>query len=364
MYLYYRVFTQACEKWFGQGFARLLRENTNHGFSIEMLDRPNDLGYVGNNVLPINSHLENLPALLNARKLPYWKKGRADFFYIYGTGYEFFKHQLLRVAKRKGIPKLLIEDGFLRSIDLPVYEAGVSLLLDDVGIYYDARSPSRLERLLNSDRKLTQEEAERANRVMQQIRETKITKYNLAPIYEPAIGRDGVKKVLVIDQAYQDASIPFGLASDESFSNMLQAAIDENPEADIIVKTHPEASRGMRKGYFTELKENDRIHRFTEMICPLSLLEYVDKVYCVTTQMGFEALMCGKEVVCFGMPFYAGWGLTDDRVECPRRQKKRSLEEVFHFAYIEYTRYMDPRTSARCEVEAAIDYLVEKRGLK
>jgi capsular polysaccharide export protein len=142
---------------------------------------------------------------------------------------------------------------------------------------------------------------------------------------------------------------------------MLACAIQENPNADIIVKTHPESFRGGRKGYFTGTKREGNVYPFTDPICPLSLLEYVDKVYCVTTQMGFEALMCGKQVTCFGAPFYSGWGLTDDRVKCARRIKKRSIEEVFHFAYIEYSKYMNPNSGALCEIEEAIDYLLQKR---
>ena len=51
---------------------------------------------------------------------------------------------------------------------------------------------------------LTDEQLDRARRVMHMIREKKVTKYNLAPIKRPNVGREGVKKVLVIDQAYQD----------------------------------------------------------------------------------------------------------------------------------------------------------------
>ena len=56
------------------------------------------------------------------------------------------------------------------------------MLVDDVSIYYDARRPSRLELLLNSDEVLNDMQLARARRVMQMIRETKVTKYNLAPI--------------------------------------------------------------------------------------------------------------------------------------------------------------------------------------
>ncbi|MGJ7724790.1 capsular polysaccharide export protein, LipB/KpsS family [Escherichia coli] len=30
----------------------------------------------------------------------------------------------------------------------------------------------------------------------------------------------------------------------------------------------------------------------------------------MTSLSGFEALLHGKRVFCYGMPFYAGWGLT------------------------------------------------------
>ena len=53
-------------------------------------------------------------------------------------------------------------------------------------------------------------------------------------------------------------------------------------------------------------------------------------------QMGFEALMLGKPVFCFGMPFYAGWGITQDDIICPRRTRRRSMLEVFAAAYLIY----------------------------
>ena len=45
----------------------------------------------------------------------------------------------------------LLEDGFIRSLGLGVDGSpSFSLVEDDVGIYYDATVPSRLENLLNS----------------------------------------------------------------------------------------------------------------------------------------------------------------------------------------------------------------------
>jgi capsular polysaccharide export protein len=87
----------------------------------------------------------------------------------------------------------------------------------------------------------------------------------------------------------------------------------------------------------------------------------VDKVYVCSTQFGFEALMCGKEVHVFGMPFYAGWGLTKDRQTCERRTNIRSLEEIFYIAYIMYSYYVNPEKKCRCEIEEAMDYLLNLR---
>ena len=361
VYIYQRWFLVLFARFFWATYERLLRHENPAGFSLEELGERLGASYVGNNVVKVNSRTDYFDVLLGGASIPFQKRKQADFFYLYGSGIDLFKYVLLRDAKRLSIPRVYVEDGFLRSVDLPFAEPGVSMLVDDVSIYYDARSPSRLELLLNSDEVLSEAQLERARRVMKRIRESKVTKYNLAPIYEPQVGRAGRKKVLVIDQAYQDFSIPFGLASDASFEEMLAVAQREHPEKDIIVKTHPEAFRGGRKGYFTGLKQEGNVFPFTEPICPYSLLEAVDEVYCVTTQMGFEALICGKKVHCFGMPFYGGWGVTEDRVACARRVRERSVEEIFHFAYIEYSRYMNPKTGERCEIEEAIAYLVGLR---
>ena len=135
----------------------------------------------------------------------------------------------------------------------------------------------------------------------------------------------------------------------------------ENPDADIIVKTHPDTMTGNRGGYFTGLVPHDNIYTQTEPINPISLIKYVDKVYVCTTQFGFEALMCGKDVRVFGMPFYANWGLTQDELTCERRTNTRTLEEVFYLAYIAYSHYVHPETKQIIEIEEAMDYLLQLR---
>ena len=97
---------------------------------------------------------------------------------------------------------------------------------------------------------------------------------------------------------------------------------------------------------------------------PILLMEEVDKVYIATSQMGFEALMAGKEVVCFGAPFYAGWGLTDDRQPIPHRKRMRTIEDIFYYSYIWYTHYHTPDSEGPCEIEDVIDYILENRNIE
>lgn len=269
---------------------------------------------------------------------------------------------------KEGKLPIFIEDTFLRStinilgLRNSIYSCSCGYTLDDLTCYYDATKPSRLELTINSDIELSEEQIARAKFCIDKIVKNNITKYNHQPIYEPQIGRNDAKKILVVDQSYGDMSISMGLASNETFKNMLDIAIKENPEADIIVKTHPDTMTGKRAGYYSNIKPHQNIYLQTEPINPISLIKYVDKVYVCTSQFGFEALMCGKEVHTFGMPFYAGWGLTIDAQKCDRRIRKRTLEELFYFAYIMFSFYINPTNNKPFEIEDAIEYLIKTRN--
>ena len=265
------------------------------------------------------------------------------------------------------------EDAFLRCIVTPAqllpeeqkhYQYACGYILDDLTAYFDATRPSRIETIINSDMVVTPEQIDRSKKVIKKIIDNKISKYNNQPIYTPKIGRKGVKKVLVIDQSYKDYSILKGYADDSTFEKMLASAINENPDADIIIKTHPDtigADSIKPKCYYRDIKNQDNVYRLTEAINPISIIDYVDKVYVCTSQFGFEALMCGKEVHIFGMPFYAGWGLTIDNQKCERRTRTRTLEEIFYIAYIYMALYVNPIKNIPCEIEDVIDYLIEER---
>ena len=52
------------------------------------------------------------------------------------------------------------------------------------------------------------------------------------------------------------------------------------------------------------------------------------EVHTMTSLVGFEALLRGLSVHVYGLPFYAGWGLTSDRHAHPRRTRRRTLDEL------------------------------------
>jgi capsular polysaccharide export protein len=259
-----------------------------------------------------------------------------------------------------GLPYLAVEDGFLRSVGLGVSGCPpLSVLVDDLGIYYDATRPSRLEKLIGEG--CDCQEMALAQEALALVRDLRLSKYNHAPDFHSGLlPQTGRERVLLVDQTRNDVSVELGLADAGSFACMAETARAAHPEADIFFKVHPDVTAGKKRGYLTEL-DLPGVIAIDRDVNPLSLVSEMDHVYTVTSQLGFEALMLGKPVHCFGMPFYAGWGLTIDALALDRRKATPSLEEVFHAAYIRYARYLDPYTGTRCTIMDTIDTLTDQK---
>jgi capsular polysaccharide export protein len=273
-------------------------------------------------------------------------------------------------ATRHRLPYVRAEDGFLRSLGLGVNgDPPLSVVLDDLGIYYDARSPSRLEQMLattgEGDPLGAPALLARAGRALDGIRRARLSKYNDAPPATGAILGPRRPRVLVVDQTAGDLSVSCGMADAAAFGTMLAAALAEHPDAEIVVKTHPDVLAGKKRGYL-EAAAGSRVRLFARAVPPLALLDEVDQVYTVTSQLGFEGLIAGKPVTCFGAPFYAGWGLTTDRAApaaLARRGTPRTVEQVFAAAYLRYARYVDPASGAPCDIERVIEHLALQRAM-
>ncbi|MEO1952774.1 glycosyltransferase [Thioclava sp.] len=245
--------------------------------------------------------------------------------------------------------------------------ACLGYVFDDRAQYYMADYETRLTEKLNGEFHLTPQERERACRLMHRIVDARISKYNSQPFFMPPVSPRHDRRVLVVDQTFADASIAYGHASEDTFKNMLDAALRENPDAEILIKTHPDinwADKGTRRGYFDHMKSEGRVRILRDSVNPFQIFDLVDKVYVGTSGLGFEALLAGKQVACFGAPWYAGWGLTDDRVPVPHRHRQRSLAELFHAFYIWYTIYHLPDGEVPSTIESVLDYIEEKRPVR
>ncbi|PRA53606.1 hypothetical protein CQ065_26385 [Pseudomonas sp. MYb187] len=236
----------------------------------------------------------------------------------------------------------------------------LGFILDDMGPYFDARQPSRLETTLNDPLfHLDKPQHLRVERVINSIIKKRITKYNKYVPTEAPSTNIKPNSVLVIDQKRGDASIDFAKADNSTFDRMLKSALEENPGHTIYLKAHPDNIHRNVDMQSTIL--DPRIKIVSDDISAPDLLDAVSKVYVVSSQMGFEALIRGKKVVVFGLPFYSGWGLTDDRTPLPRRKKQRTIEELFYAACIKLSVYLNPRTAELVEIEEMLDLIMKMR---
>ncbi|HED7342683.1 TPA: capsular polysaccharide biosynthesis protein [Campylobacter coli] len=270
----------------------------------------------------------------------------------------------VELAKKYNIKFLLLEDGFLRSLNLGVENSpSFSIVKDDVGIYYDATAPSKLENILNTY-EFSSEELEQAKKAIELIKKEKLSKYNNNLCVPKELFSANEERVLIITQVANDASLKFGLADNFSTQDIINEAIKENPNAKIYIKIHPDVLSGKKQSDFNAQNLSNKCVIIKENYNPIELLSYFKKVYTKTSGMGFEALMLGSECVCYGVPFYAGWGLTQDKQACKRRLKKRSLEEIFYAAYILYSEYFNPYLNQKGDIFDTIYTLAKYKKIE
>lgn len=142
-------------------------------------------------------------------------------------------------------PYVSLEDGFLRSVGLGEQGAvGLSLMVDPVGVYYDASRPSALEQaILTAPDWCDGAMRDRATALVAQVVSSGLSKTNLGVPLDRTMLQSR-RRVLIVDQTFGDASIPGGLAQPGSFPAMLEAARRDEPGAQLIVKRHPAVAEG------------------------------------------------------------------------------------------------------------------------
>ncbi|WP_203075040.1 capsular polysaccharide export protein, LipB/KpsS family [Falsiroseomonas ponticola] len=262
-----------------------------------------------------------------------------------------------------GVPLRWLEDGFIRSAGLgAAFRPGASFALDSGGAYYDPAAPSELTRLIEAGG-FAPALLARAAALRQAVVARGITKYNLAGA-EPAIAAPpGRRVVLVPGQVEDDASVRRGGGAIRRNIDLLRAVRAAEPDAHLLYKPHPDIEAGFRRGRIARGDLAALADGVVERAPIAALLARVDAVHTLTSLTGFEALLRGVAVTCWGMPFYAGWGLTEDRgalpAGAPPRTRRATIDELVAAALILYPRCIDPLTLLPCPPEVLLDRLAQ-----
>ncbi|AXI45952.1 beta-3-deoxy-D-manno-oct-2-ulosonic acid transferase [Sulfitobacter sp. SK012] len=249
-----------------------------------------------------------------------------------------------------------VEDGFLRSRGLgATLIPPLSLVNDDLGIYYDPDRPSRLEKWIEKRTNLRPDQEIRAAALIKMLTDKGLSKYNLPGSADLDALPSG-HRILVPGQVEDDASILKGASDVRTNLGLLQAVRAAHPDAVILYKPHPDVEAGLRSGEIDASAVADQILTHVD---PMALLPAVDEVWTMTSLLGFEALLRGVSVTTLGAPFYAGWGLTNDLGDVPpRRRALPTLGGLVHATLIDYPRYRDPVTGLPCPVEVVAERLM------
>ena len=264
-------------------------------------------------------------------------------------------------AQKYNISVHRIEDAFIRSVSLgSSFSKPYSLGVDSLGVYYDPRQPSDLEYLLQHHQ-YSKALLERARVVQKEVVSLKFSKYNHLVHNDIVIDKEkNTKVILVTGQVEDDMSLKFG-AFGLNNSDLLKMVRERNPDAYIIYKPHPDVLSGNRLGHISK----DIMDKYADEVQTLvsidSCITVSDEVHTLTSGAGFDALLRGKKVYTYGMPFYAGWGLTEDYKTCKRRTRTLSLDELIAATLILYPRYISPKTGKFCEIEQTLIELKEEQ---
>lgn len=215
--------------------------------------------------------------------------------------------------------------------------APYSQVVDFQGIYFDATRPNDLTTILNTAQ-FDEQELERAAALRHAIVRFGLTKYNLgrrAPTWRAPSGR---RIALVAGQVADDASIRLGTGSIATTEALLKEVRSRYPDTFIVYKPHPDVMSGNRPGVIDGAKLADIVDDRSDLV---SLINAVDEVHTLSSLTGFEALLRRKKVYTYGLPFYAGWGLTDDALPQPWRTRTLTLDMLTAGVLLRYPIYWD-----------------------
>ncbi|PCE21877.1 capsular biosynthesis protein [Paraburkholderia acidicola] len=256
------------------------------------------------------------------------------------------------------VRRVRIEDGFFHSTGLGSdMIAPRSQVIDRRGLYFDASQPSDLSVLLN-ETLFDESELARAAALRDRVVALGVTKYNLGRRRPTWAAPTGKQVVLVPGQVADDASIRLGTRAIVTADALLREVRKLRPDAFVVYKPHPDVLSGNRNGLIDAQQLADVVDTEADL---LSLVDAADEVHTLSSLAGFDALLRGKAVFTYGLPFYAGWGLTHDALApLPWRERTLTLDMLCAGVLLRYPLYWEWRTRLFTTPEAVVEQLAVK----
>ena len=214
----------------------------------------------------------------------------------------------------------------------------VGYLYDTQAPYYDGRTATDLEDLLNNYQSGSWQRDPIAVALLENFKHSNMHKYRkFSAVAEVPLNREDV---LVMGQVTGDASWLQSSCSVTDNLDLVRRAVEDFADARAIYfKAHPR-NRLNRK----ELKRIAERFPKVKFIDPKlnfkTLVKMHPRVVVNTSGTGLDAGLAGCEVHAYGTSFYAGWGAAVDHHSVPRRRANRlTFEDIFIVTNLHYTRH-------------------------
>jgi capsular polysaccharide export protein len=149
--------------------------------------------------------------------------------------------------------------------------------------------------------------------------------------------------------------------ADNATLTRMIAAADSERGARRMALLAPSVLSGAAKNRLARLAADRGIILLNGSANAWSVLKNTSSLYIADGDIGFLALLRGIRVRCFGRPFYAGWGVTEDDPAIAPHPVSRSLVEIFAAACLLATDYTDPYTGAPSDFESICAILADWR---
>lgn len=194
-------------------------------------------------------------------------------------------------------------------------------VLDWTGLYSNARRASDLETILNYFPFADHPDMVAAAR-------------KDAPRLFPKSARTG--PVVVACQDRSDPAAVFAGRLQPDVEDLIAMARANHPGEEIVLFQVCPRDKS-RAAHRTALERLGQVARAEE---EAGILDICQHLYTGSADLGFEAVMRRIPVTTVGAPFYAGWGLTDDRRPVPRRDRALSRHELCAAVLLLYSRFV------------------------